>query len=136
VKKLISLGAAVGGLFILLAIAARGAKDRTVFVSPPEAVAENFIRAVITHRYDPALKYLEPGLSRTTGKTDLAALANQISSHAGKVVRVDAEQTSINGDLASARVIVHGTAPATETINLALSFSQGSWRIERMRFAS
>jgi hypothetical protein len=135
-RKLISLGAAVGGLFIFLAIAVYGSRDRTVFVSPPEVVAENFTRAVIARRYDPALKYLDPELSRTTDRTDLAALANQIDGHAGKVVRVDAEQTSINGDRASAGVIVHGTAPATQPINLTLSFSHGSWRIDRIRFAS
>lgn len=96
----------VAALAIALAVVAAvviAGDDRTLFVSPPEAVAEEFTRKLATGRYDMALEHLEhnePGLLPVVRTS-----AGNLRAQAGEVNNVEGESPStINGDRASATV--------------------------------
>lgn len=81
-----------------------GGHDTTVFVSPPEAVAEEFTRKLATGRYDMALEHLAQSdrgvlpVVRTSGET--------LRAQAGEVNQVQGESSAIAGDEATARVTI------------------------------
>ncbi len=51
---------------LLIVISLFELNDGTILTSPPEAVVENFTRALAAHRYSQALKYLDEDFRRQT----------------------------------------------------------------------
>jgi hypothetical protein len=98
----------VGAVALALAVVAVvviAGDDTTVFVSPPEAVAEEFTRQLATGRYDMALEHLEhnePGMLPVVRTS-----AENLRAQAGAVNNVEGESPSaISGDRASAAVTI------------------------------
>ena len=101
-KDVLSLVAAVAAAFGIVAAVVIAGDDTTLFVSPPEAVAEEFTRKLATGRYDRAVEHLEqnePGMLpmvQTSGEN--------LRAQAGAVNNVEGESASIEGDEATATV--------------------------------
>jgi hypothetical protein len=98
--------------------------DRELFVPPPDAVAEGFVRAVVCGRYEPARAYLnEPS---SVSEKELRALDESL----GEAWDVEAKLISHDDARAVADVRVSGA----KALALELVFD-GEWKIVRIRNA-
>jgi len=111
----------------IIAGAVFGLGDRETFTSPPEAIAEDFVRALSTGRYDVAMKYVDPraGVSRA----DIRTWSDDLRAKAGGIENVDVPAVSMQGDSADAIYEVSGTKE-TVTGQLRLTFDK-TWQITR-----
>lgn len=96
--------------------------DRELTVPPPDAVAEGFVREVITGRYSRAKEYLAEPESRS--EDDLRSLDEQL----GDASEIEAELVSRDDEKALVTVRV-SSKDASETLSYGLVF-EGEWKIE------
>lgn len=102
------------------------AGDRDVFVSPPAAVAEGFVREVIRGRYAEARVYLaDPG---AMSEEDLRTLRRTLVEHVGSQPG-DYESQVVSRDEERARVTVTLTAMGrSQTVAFDLRFDS-AWKV-------
>lgn len=110
--------------FLLLAgasvLAVESCGDRETFVSPPDAVAEMFVRYVSAKRWDPAREQLADPRSRTV--EELEAMQREL----GQGQNVEAETVVRN----ETRAVVTVRVPSRGWVrNFALVFDR-RWKIE------
>lgn len=101
--------------------------DRELFVPPPDAVAEAFVRETITGRYVRAREYLADPESMTDD--DVRALEQNIESWVGEATEVEAEVLSRTDDRALANVRV-SSGKGSQSLSFTLVFDQ-EWKIAR-----
>lgn len=123
----IALVAAVALGAIGAAVFAGG--DRQMFVSPPEAVAEDFLRALAGGRYDVAVAYAAPSAGIT--RREIQRRSDALRRTAGAVRSVDVADVRIQGDTAGAVAVIETRDAGTLTERLALAWTPGGWRITR-----
>lgn len=109
------------------ALAVDGFHDRELFVPPPDAVAEGFVRAVVCGRYEPARAYLAE--SSSMSEQDLRALDESL----GDAWNVEAKVVSRDDVRAVANVRVSGAEQAN-VVEFELVFER-EWKIVRARNA-
>lgn len=96
--------------------------DRATFVSPPDAVAEGFVREVVTKRWDRARTYLADPDSMSNAEIEaLQKSWGDPSTVEAEIVSRTDEQSAVNVTLKSAK--------GSEVTALALVFD-GEWKIE------
>ena len=117
---------------LLIAGAVFGLGDRGVLVSPPEAVAENFMRALSTGRYDMALPYLSDGLARTTDAASLKAYKDRLEAKTGAIEEVKGENGRILGEQAVADAVLKTERAGEVTVPLRMERSEGEWTIRHI----
>ena len=120
-KEIAGVVAAMALLIGMSALAIERFDDRELFVSPPDAVAEGFVREVVTKRWDRARTYLlDP---EAMSNTDIEALqkawGNPSTVESEIVSRTD-ERASVNVTLKSER--------GAEVVVFTLRF-EGEWKI-------
>ena len=114
-------------LFAATALAVETFGDRELMVSPPDAVAEGFVRVIITGRYARARQYLsEP---ESMSNDDVRDLEQFIESRVGEPSEVEAEFVSRDDQRALVTVRV-SAAERSETLSYGLVFDR-EWKIER-----
>jgi len=96
------------------------AEDRELFVSPPDAVAEGFIRAVITCRYDQARAFLADP-NRVTNDALRAWRLGHPDRVEAEIVSRDSRRALVNVRLSS--------ATSSDAFSLSLVFDR-EWRVE------
>ena len=108
-------------------LATQQGNDRELMVSPPDAVAEGFVREVTTGRYPRAKEYLaEPEL---LSNDDLRVLEQQLEAETGDPSEIEAEL--VNRDDERALVTVRlSSKEGSEAVTYALVFD-GEWKIAR-----
>jgi len=94
--------------------------DRALFVSPPDAVAEGFVREVVTRRWDRARAYLASPDSMP--RTKLEALRSRL----GSADNVDARIITRN----DSRAIVEVRA-GSRVLRVGVVW-EGGWRVEEV----
>ncbi len=115
-------------LWALAALAVHRFDDRESFVSPPDAVAEGYIRAVTSRRYDQAREYLIDPEAVTND--DLRAMQHAFESRLGRPDKIEAE--TISRDATRALVTVRLSSPkASDAKSVSLAFAEGGWKVER-----
>lgn len=128
-KELALLAATVAAAVGIAAGAVFGLGDRALMVSPPEAVAEEFMRELATRRYDIARERLAEG-ARERGTADaLRALFEPVRERIGPINTIDAAPLSDPGrgdTQAWSRAEVRGDRGAA-TFTIALSREKGLW---------
>lgn len=120
-RVVIALAALVGAS--ALAVSAFG--DRELMVPPPDAVAEAFVREIITGRYARAREYLASPLSNE----ELRALEDAIESYTGEPTEVEAEVIARDDERALTNVRVSG-GKGSQAVAFALIFNK-EWKIVR-----
>jgi hypothetical protein len=104
--------------------------DTTVFVSPPEAVAEEFTRKLAEERYEMALEHLAAG-----GRELLPTVrrsGEHLRAQAGAITQVQGESSAITGHTATAMVTI--TADAGDLHwNFDFVRQHGEWKIREWR---
>jgi hypothetical protein len=115
-----ALAAAALGVFV--------AGDAATLVPPPEAVAENFLRALTRKRYAQALSHLTPELRARVGIDGLRRRRQQIEGACGHVEDVRGEEGTRSGQTAVATALVKGAA-RQRRMHFTLVRRWGEWRL-------
>lgn len=105
--------------------------DTTMFVPPPEAVAEEFTRKLATGRYDVALAELE-----TNDRASIPAVrisSESLRAEAGAINQVEGESSTITGDTAIATVKIDTQDAGELRWNFQLVRRHGEWKISEWR---
>lgn len=95
--------------------------DRELMVSPPDAVAEGFVRAVMEKRFEPAGSYMKE-------EADLEPLYERLHARLGEASAIDAELVSRTDEEALVNVRLE-SAQATEVLALPLVWENGAWKV-------
>lgn len=101
--------------------------DRELMVSPPDAVAEGFVRETVTGRYARARQYLSDPQSMSDD--DVRDLEQFIESRVGEPTEVEAELVSRDDQRALVTVRV-SAAERSEALSYGLVFDR-EWKITR-----
>ena len=123
---LLALAVTLGAIAVLVF----GLGDSTIFVSPPEAVVEGFMRQLTAKRYERALPFLSEGLAARTGPDRLRALTEQLRSRTGEITDVRGEPGLIQGDRAEATVALKTKSAGESRLKFPLSRQEGTWSID------
>jgi hypothetical protein len=105
--------------------------DRSLLVSPPEVVAENFTRQITTGRFELALNLLSSGARATESAGSLKRRFAPLLRPAGAVNHVDAERLSLDAEQAGARATVRGDN-GQAGLDYGLVRERGLWKIETL----
>lgn len=107
-----------------------GLGDRQVFTSPPEAVAEQFMRKLATGRYEVAMDQLSGELRRKVRPDDLKAAAQRLKERVGQIQDVRGEPGLMRGDEAEAAAVLTLQQGKETPLRFRLTRSQGAWAID------
>ena len=124
-KELLGVAIAIALMIAMTALAVEQFGDRGLFVPPPDAVAEGFVRAVVSKRWDRARPYLaEP---ESMSNAQLESLQKSWEQTLGAPTQIDAETIARDdrGALASVRM---QSAHGSEAVAFALRFDD-EWKI-------
>jgi hypothetical protein len=113
--------------FAVVAVAVTYGRDTTIFVPPPEAVAEQFTRDVSAKRYDRALKYVASDSGITYVNVRLGG--EELQRHAGAVASVEGEPGSIDGDRATGSAVLITERAGRMRYKFRFARRQGVWKI-------
>lgn len=127
-KEAAALAVVTAAVLGLVGLAVFTLGDRETLVSPPEAIAEDFVRALATGRYDVAMQYVDPdaGISRD----EIRGWSDALRSEAGGIQSVDIPEVFHDRDAAIARYAVTTTHQTQISGTLRLRFDR-SWQITR-----
>ena len=130
-KRLAALVAAVALALLLVGVIVVAGKDTTVFVSPPEAVAEEFTHTLVVGRYSMALEHLaerDRGLLATVRTS-----GENLRAGAGEIIHVEGESSAITGDTATATVVMTTANAGELRWQFALVQRDSEWKIRDWR---
>jgi len=113
----------------LVAVVVFGLGDRRTFVSPPEAVVEDLVRALQCRRFRQSAKYFTRDARARVSPALLADVTARLESRIGRIEKVAAEDGWMAGDDAEA-VAVLGTDQRDDVrVPLRLHREKGEWRV-------
>lgn len=122
------LATAVALLFIAGVLFGLG--DRQVLTSPPEAVAEQFMRKLQTGRYEVAMDQLASELREKVHAEDLKVAAHRLKERVGQIQDVRGEPGPMRGNEAEATTILTLQQGKEVPLRFRLTRSQGTWAIQ------
>lgn len=105
-----------------------GLDDEDTFVSPPEIVAEELVRALGHGRIEPARSMLASDAERTTSKAEVRRMSAEFRSRLGNLHDVKGTVTARRRDTAIVRARVEGERANTE-LTLPLVREHGAWAV-------
>jgi hypothetical protein len=117
---------------LLVAVVVFRLNDSTVFVPPPEAVAEGFARQMVAGRYERALPYLSEGLASEVGADGLREMAHRLKSRTGKVLNVQGEPGWMTAEQAEAAATLETESGGQVRLIFPMSREQGVWSISSL----
>jgi hypothetical protein len=127
-KGLVSAIAIVVLSLALVAGVVFGLGDDEIFVSPPEVVAEEFVRALALGRVEPARAMLARGAEPWTSGETMREASASLRSRFGRVDDVDATVTERTRDTAVVRVRVDGERQDAD-FRLSVIRESGAWSV-------
>lgn len=124
-KEILSVALAVALLVGASALAVGQFDDRETFVSPPDAVAEGFVREVVMKRWDRARAYLvDPD---AMSNTEVEALQKSWEQRVGNPSMIEAEVVARTDEKALASVRMK-SEKGSEAVAFSLVFEK-EWKI-------
>ena len=129
-----AVASALGVLAIALAVCAAavfGLGDGRTLVSPPEAVAEDFLRATSMKRYPQAVQGLSEEARAHIDEDELAEVNARLEEATGGIEDVRGEEGWIAGETAEAHASVRGRR-RTVDVRLRLLRERGVWRVAEL----
>jgi hypothetical protein len=127
VKAILHELAAVACALVVVGAAIGSGRDKGVLVPPPEATAENFLRALTKHRWAQARAHLAADL-RATPSSELAAIEKSLEEARGCVENVQGEDADRMGETATARASIEFTS-ARMDLHLPVRRENGLWKV-------
>jgi len=129
-KELLLIAAAVVIAMGIVAASVVVGRDTTTLVSPPEAVAEEFIRQLAAGRDDRALEHLaEPSGAHAKVEAD----GRMLRTRAGAVNLVAGEAGAITGDTATASARIQTSNAGELRWTFTFERQPGVWKISEYR---
>jgi hypothetical protein len=126
---------AVTGLMLAMLLALAGAVfalgDRTTLTSPPEAVAEEFVRRLAAHRPQRARDHLSEQAQPAYPAKRLAAWFRDVESVVDPIDQIEGKDPGIAKDEAWATVSVRNDDRRVD-IRLTLVSERGEWRVSKL----
>ena len=133
--KAVALALAVAAVALAVCAAAVfGLGDGATLVSPPEVVAEDFLRAVWMERYPQAARYLDQDARLRLEREALAATRARLEEATGGIREVSGEESRFYADEADGIAAVRGRR-ATARVTLRMRREKGEWRVSRIDLA-
>lgn len=120
--------AIAAGLMVLVGIVGV-VRQSGLFVTPPEAVAESFVRQLVTGHYDRALRHLDPTANAELDEDDLRHFALFIMMRSGEVIDVRGEPRWVRGGRAEASAMLTTSVSGEWALNLRMVRNGGGWSI-------
>jgi hypothetical protein len=105
-----------------------GLEDEVTFVSPPDIVAEEFVRALGDGRAGPARRMLASNAERVTPVESLLRVSRGMRRRYGTVDDVRARVADRNGEEVLVLVVVKGSR-AEEEVRLPTVREWGEWKV-------
>jgi hypothetical protein len=102
--------------------------DRETVVSPPDAVAEGFMRKVVSRRYPLALDHLTKEAESRVSTERLRGLGERIRMQAGTIYEVTASVEGTKPESAHVTVEIRGRRAAVR-VPVELRIEQGVWKV-------
>lgn len=128
-RDLVAIVLVLGSALALFTTAvARG--DRGWFVPPPESTSETFVRHLAARRYDRALAEVSRDAHQRTDVAQLRAQARALEDSVGGINNAAGEPGTIDGERATASVLVQGRRHVQRTVEIRLVREQGLWRVD------
>jgi hypothetical protein len=126
-KEILLLGVVIALALVIVGVSVFAGHDTSLFVSPPEAVCEDFARKVVTGRYDRAIKHVDPsaGISLAT----IRSRAESLRARAGPIDQVEGEAATMADDAASAGALLTTEQAGSIRWTFSLVRRSGEWRI-------
>jgi hypothetical protein len=119
--------------FALSAGALFGLRDRSVLASPPEAVAEDFVRKLETGRYVRAHEDLSDDLAKQIGPDSLRSLLHGLEQRVGQILDVQGERLWMTNTGARAAAILTTEGGQELEVEFPLEWSNGEWSVADVR---
>lgn len=129
-RELSVLGLALGALG-LIALVVFGLHDRTTLTSPPEAVAEEFVRRLAAHRPERARDELSARAKPVYPVKRLSAWFGDVESVVDPIDRIEGKDPGMGNDEAWATVAV-ASARRKVDIRVSLVREHGAWRVDKL----
>ena len=117
----------LGGLAVV-AMAVFAGGDRSLFVAPPDATAESFVRELGMERYELAANYLSDDLRRQVPASKLRSTFEPLRRDIGRPDQIETQTSSMTGDHARVFATFEGRR-RTATMYVDLVRERGLWRI-------
>jgi hypothetical protein len=134
VRELLITGGTLAGALILVAAAVFGANDAGLFVPPPEALAEDFARALGKGRYDVAHRYMSSETRAHETAGGLRAGFETARARLGAFEDVRASALHSETDHASAVAEIRGSRANTR-LTVVLKREHGLWTVQHWEAA-
>jgi hypothetical protein len=115
----------------IIAAVVFGLGDRETLVSPPEVVAEEFVRSVGQGRVEAARDLLAAEEERATSTAKMRTFTTRFRSRLGRLDHVDASVAERARDSAAVRVDAEGSRDTLE-LTVPLAFERGLWKVARL----
>lgn len=119
----------IAAALAVIAVAVFGLGDGRTMVSPPEAVAENFVRALECGRFPQAHKYLSAEARRRISDARLAEATERLESRIGRIEDVKGDEGWLAGDEAEAGAVVKTRTAGAVRLALRFRREMGEWRV-------
>jgi hypothetical protein len=123
------LAGMIAAALAVVAIAVFGLGDGRTTVSPPEAVAESFVRALERGRFPQAHKYLSSADRPRISAARLAEVTARLQSRIGRIEDVRGEEGWLAGDDAEAAAVVKTQRSGDVRLPLRFHREMGEWRV-------
>ena len=125
---IVTLVIAIGLAVVAMAVFAGG--DRSVFVAPPDAVAESFVRELGMTRYELARHFLASDVEKQTAVSELRAAFEPLRRHTGRPDQVETQIAMMSDDRARVLATLQGRQ-ATASMYVDLRREQGQWKVAK-----
>ena len=120
----------MGVILALIAGAVFALDDETLFVSPPESVAEQFVEVLAFGRAGPARRLLTHEAERATSVEELRAVSGRLRHRYGAVDDVSVHVEERRGDTLILLVVIGGSRMDGD-LRLPVVREQGEWVVAR-----
>jgi hypothetical protein len=118
---------ALAAVVLTIAAGATTLGDRSLFVPPPEAVSEDFLRKMAEHRYAQARNDLASGL--TARERTLEDLQSALEASHGTVENVQGDDSRLSTDHESTARATLRFHYGNRQLTLPLRFENGLWKV-------
>src|SRR5687768_11829776 len=128
-KRLLGLIVTIGSCLMVVVGAVGALHDTGLFVRPPEAVAEGFVRQLVAGRYERAQDYLDGAMKAELDENDLRHFALFLKMRSGDIVDVHGLPRWVNGRKAEASAVMKTAVSGEWSLTLKMIRRQGEWSI-------
>jgi len=127
-KDIATLALVIAIGMAVVATAVFAGRDTSVFVPPPDAVAEAFVRELGMARYELARRFLTNDLEQQMSADDLRGGFEQLRQHTGKPDQVVTTPSMMTDDTARVLARLEGRQ-STATMYVDLRREHGEWKV-------